>query len=274
MVEFCMRSLKLIHLLSIPFLFLTFSVHATTVQFLQANLYSWYTMDTKKNPVPIIKMTSYINSNNFDFITTQENDYPLTDALYKLDAKYKLAGNREDASLFYDSSRWAIVDNSRKTISMTSDGGGARVAVFSKFRNLKSGEQIAIGSTHLCIAWGGHADCVGGQVTAHTTDARKIGEYLETYSSTDGIPTFVTGDFNNLQDNLNQAQIIEATLVNYGFAAVKSGGTFIGPTFGGSVIDFVYSRQATLKNAVLYTQSQGNPSDHAAINVTYEIGQK
>lgn len=267
-----MRSLKL--LLIFPFLFLTFSVNATNVQLLQANLYSWFTMDTKKNPVPITKMTSYINSNKFDFISTQENDYPLTDAAYKLDTKYKLAGNREDASLFYDSSRWAMVDNSRKTILMTPDGGGARVAVFAKFRNLKSGEQVAIGSTHLCIAWGGHTDCTDGQVTAHNNDARKIGEYLENYSNIDNIPTFVSGDFNNLQDNLNQAQIIEATLVNYGFSAIKSEGKFIGPTFGDSVIDFVYSRKATLKNAVLYTQSQGNPSDHAAINVTFEIGEQ
>ncbi len=249
----------------------TTKVSATMVHILQANLYSWSTMDPKKNPPPIVKLSTYINDHHFDFITTQENDYPLTDSIYKLNQKYKLAGNREDASIFYDSSQWAMVDNSRKTIPMTADGGGSRVAVLSQFRNLKSGELVAIATTHLCIAWGGHPDCVGGQVSAHSKDARSLSEFLENYSRVAKIPTIVSGDFNNLQDNLNQAQIMEATFVNYGLSAVKSNGTFIGPTFGTSVIDFVYFRQATLQNAVLYSQAQGNPSDHAAIDVSFQI---
>jgi endonuclease/exonuclease/phosphatase family metal-dependent hydrolase len=247
------------------------NVNATEIRILQANLFSWSTMDKKKNPPPINRMTSYINKHDFDFLATQENDYSLMDSIYKLSEKYKIAGAREDASIFFDSSRWAMVQNSQKTIPMTSDGGGKRVAAFSQFKNLKTGEIIAIGSTHLCIAWGGHADCAGGQVAAHNNDARKISEFLEDYSRRDNIPTFVTGDFNNIHDNLNQAQIIEATFVNYGLSAVKSNGTFIGPTFGTSVIDFVYYRQATLKNASLYTQAQGNPSDHSAIDTTYVI---
>lgn len=241
------------------------------VHILQANLFSWSTMDKKKNPPPITRMTSYINVHNFDFITTQENDYSLMDSIYKLDSKYTLAGNKEDASIFYDRSRWAMVKNAQ-TIPMVSDGGGQRLAVFSQFKNLKSGEVVAIATTHLCIAWGGHADCVGGQMTAHNQDARTISEFLENYSAAAKIPTFVTGDFNNLQDNLNQAQIMESTFVNYGLVAVKEQGTFIGPTFGNSVIDFVYFRQATLKNALLYTQAQGNPSDHAAIDTTFQTG--
>lgn len=247
-------------------------INAARVHILQANLFSWSTMDKKKNPPPIIRMTSYINEHNFDFIATQENDYSLTDSIYKLDQKYKIAGSKEDASIFYDSSRWTLVANSRRTLPMTSDGGGPRVAVFSQFKNLKSGEIIALATTHLCIAWGGHADCVGGQVAAHSKDARTISDFLDTYSAQAKIPTFVTGDFNNLQDNLNQAQIIESTFVNYGFSAVKSKGTFIGPTFGDSVIDFVYFRQATLKSALLYTQAQGNPSDHSAIVSMFQIG--
>ena len=252
--------------------FITTKASATMVHLLQANLFSWSTMDKKKNPPPIVQMTSYINAHNFDFINTQENDYSLLDSIYKLDKKYKSAGNITGAAIFYDSTRWSMVENSRKTIPMTSDGGGARVAVFSQFKNLKSGETVAIATTHLCVAWGGHSDCVGGQVTAHNNDARTIGEYLENYSSSSKIPTFVTGDFNSLHDNLNQAQIIESTLVNYGLAAVKSKGTFIGPTFGNSVIDFVYSRQAILQSAVLFTSAQGNPSDHAAIDVLFQIG--
>ncbi|KTC93908.1 endonuclease/exonuclease/phosphatase family protein [Legionella cincinnatiensis] len=247
-------------------------VNATVVRILQANLFSWSTMDKKKNPPPIVRMTSYINEHNFDFITTQENDYLLTDSVYKLDQKYKIAGIREDASIFYDSSRWARVENSQKTIPMTADGGGRRLAVFSQFKNLKSGEIVALGTTHLCVAWGGHADCIGGQVAAHNNDARAISEFIEEYSAHVKIPVFVTGDFNNLQDNLNQAQIIESTFVNYGLSAVKSHGNFIGPTFGNAVIDFVYFRQATLKNASLYTQTQGNPSDHSAIDTTFQIG--
>ncbi|KTD54659.1 hypothetical protein Lsai_3481 [Legionella sainthelensi] len=246
--------------------------NATAVRILQANLFSWSTMDKNKNPPPIVRMTSYINEQNFDFIATQENDYLLTDRLYKLDQKYKIAGTREDASIFYDSTRWAIVENSQKMIPMTSDGGGRRVAVFSQFKNLKSGEIVALGTTHLCVAWGGHADCIGGQVTAHNNDARAISEFIEEYSARLKIPTFVTGDFNNLQDNLNQAQIMESTFVNYGLVAVKSNGTYIGPTFGNAVIDFVYFCEATLKNASLYKQTQGNPSDHSAIDVTFQIG--
>ncbi|STY31034.1 Uncharacterized protein conserved in bacteria [Legionella wadsworthii] len=246
--------------------------HATIVHVLQANLYSWNTMDKSKNPPPIIRMSAYINEHNFDFITTQENDYLLTESIYKLNAKYKLAGIREDASIFYDSSRWSVVKNSQKTIPMTSDGGGKRLAVFSKFKNLKSGEVLAIGTTHLCIAWGGHADCTGGQVKAHSEDVLKISKFIEEYSSQTRIPTFVTGDFNNLQDNLNQAQILEATFVNYGLAAVKLNGTFLGPTFGNSIIDFIYFKDAMLNTAFLYTQSQGNPSDHSAIDATFKIG--
>ena len=246
-------------------------VNATEVHILQANLFSWSTMDKKKNPPPIVLMTAYINEHNFDFIATQENDYSLMDSVYKLNQKYKMAGTREDASIFYDSSRWAMVENSQKMIPMTADGGGKRVAVFSQFKNLKSGDIIALGTTHLCIAWGGHADCVGGQVAAHNNDVRTMSEFLEEYSARANIPTFVTGDFNNIQDNLNQAQIMESTFVNYGLAAVKSNGTFIGPTFGNAVIDFVYYRHATLKNALLYTQAQGNPSDHAAIDTVFQI---
>jgi hypothetical protein len=247
-------------------------VNATSVHLLQANLYSWFTMDKKKNPPPILRMTSYINEHNFDFITTQENDYPLMDALYKLNPKYKLAGNREDASIFYDSSQWEFIPNSWKKIPVTADGGGQRVAVFSQFKNLKSAQIIAIANTHMCIAWGGHADCVGGQVRAHNNDARTIGDFLESYTNSQ-IPTFVTGDFNNMHDNLNQAQIIEATFVNYGLNAIKSLGSFIGPTYGNAVIDFVYFRKAELKKGILYTPAQGNPSDHAAIDGTFEIGQ-
>jgi endonuclease/exonuclease/phosphatase family metal-dependent hydrolase len=251
---------------------MTAKVNATAVHILQANLYSWSTMDTKKNPPPIVRMTNYINEHNFDFIATQENDYSLLDGIYKLDKKYKLAGNREDATIFYDSSRWAIVENRQKKIAMTPDGGGQRAAVFSQFKNLKTGEIIALATTHLCIAWGGHADCTGGQIAAHSKDARTISEFLENYSASEKIPTFVTGDFNTMQDNLNQAQILESTFVNYGLAAIKSNGTFIGPTFGNAVIDFVYFRKASLKNAVLYTQAQGNPSDHSAIDSTFQIG--
>ena len=246
---------------------LAINAHASTIHLLQANLYSWFTMDKRKATPPIVGMTTYINAHDFDFITTQENDYLLTDSEYKLNKNYKLAGQREDASIFYDSSRWIMVENTWKKIAISSDGGGSRVAVFAQFQNMENGNMLTVGTSHFCVAWGGHSDCKGGQMVAHQQDTKSIAEFLEQYSPNS--PTLVTGDFNNLDDNLKQTQLIESIFGNYGLNAVKKEGNFIGPTFGSSIIDFVYFRRLQHQEPSLYTSAKGNPSDHAAIDVTF-----
>lgn len=238
--------------------------NATNVHILQANLESWFTMDPKKPNPPMKDMTPYMNNGQFDFITTQENDYPLNVG-YGLSPNYQLAGFRQDASIFYDATRWTPVNNSFKTIAMTADGGGGRVFAYSQFKNLK-GEVVTIATTHLCIDWG-KGDCIGGQINAHKTDANTIGTTLQPFAG----PVFFTGDLNSLADSTNQGLSIESILAKYNLQAVKSNGTFIGPTFQSSIIDFIYSRNATLQKAYLYSRAQGNQSDHSAIDATFKI---
>lgn len=242
--------------------------HAGTIRVLQANLFSWSTMDPAKQPPPIVKLSQYVNQHRHDFVTTQENQYRLLDSRYQLSADYKLAGELEDASIFYDSTRWELGGAPWSRIAVSPDGGGERLAVFSQFRNKASGETVVIATTHLCIAWGGHADCTGGQYAAHVADAQNIGRYLKAYAPGD-VPLIVTGDFNNFERNPEQSAAIAQALAVHGLAAVKAGKEFIGPTFEKSTIDFVYSRKLTVQSASLYDAAAGNPSDHAAIDVTF-----
>jgi len=242
--------------------------HAGTIRVLQANLFSWSAMDPAKQPPPIVKLSQYVNQHRHDFVTTQENQYRLLDSRYQLSADYKLAGELEDASIFYDSTRWEPGGAPWSRIAVSPDGGGERLAVFSQFRNKASGETVVIATTHLCIAWGGHADCTGGQYAAHVADAQNIGRYLKAYAPAD-VPLIVTGDFNNFERNPEQSAAIEQALAVHGLAAVKAGKEFIGPTFEKSTIDFVYSRKLTVQSASLYDAAAGNPSDHAAIDVTF-----
>lgn len=241
---------------------------AGTIRVLQANLFSWSTMDPAKQPPPIVKLSQYVNQHRHDFVTTQENQYRLLDSRYQLSADYKLAGELEDASIFYDSTRWEPGGAPWSRIAVSPDGGGERLAVFSQFRNKASGETVVIATTHLCIAWGGHADCTGGQYAAHVADAQNIGRHLRAYAPGD-VPLIVTGDFNNFDRNPEQSAAIAQALAVHGLAAVKAGKEFIGPTFEQSTIDFVYSRKLTVQSASLYDAAAGNPSDHAAIDVTF-----
>lgn len=242
--------------------------HAGTIRVLQANLFSWSTMDPAKQPPPIVKLSQYVNQHRHDFVTTQENQYLLLEGRYQLSADYKLAGELQDASIFYDSTRWEPGGAPWSSIAVSPDGGGERLAVFSRFRNKASGENVVIATTHLCIAWGGHADCTGGQYAAHVADAQNIGRHLQAYAPA-GVPLIVTGDFNNFERNPEQSAAIAQALAVHGLTAVKAGKEFIGPTFEQSTIDFVYARQLTVQSASLYDAAAGNPSDHAAIDVTF-----
>ncbi|OFA00549.1 endonuclease/exonuclease/phosphatase family protein [Duganella sp. HH101] len=256
------------HLLLVLALAATGVAQAGTIRVLQANLFSWSTMDPAKQPPPIVKLSQYVNQHRHDFVTTQENEYRLLDSRYQLSADYKLAGELQDASIFYDSTRWEPAAAPWARIAVSPDGGGERLAVFSQFRNKASGEAVVIATTHLCIAWGGHADCTGGQYAAHVADTQHIGRYLNAYAPA-GVPLIVTGDFNNFERNPEQSAAIEQAFAAYGLAAVKAGKEFIGPTFEKSTIDFVFARQLTVQSASLYDAAAGNPSDHAAIDVTF-----
>ncbi|WP_199744222.1 hypothetical protein [Legionella sp. km772] len=83
-----MRFLKFCLFNVVVMILFTTKANAGLVHLLQANLFSWSTMDPKKNPPPINKFSAYVNQHNFDFITTQENDYALTDSIYKLNSCY------------------------------------------------------------------------------------------------------------------------------------------------------------------------------------------
>ncbi|WP_199538797.1 MULTISPECIES: endonuclease/exonuclease/phosphatase family protein [unclassified Duganella] len=266
-----MHPKKYPHLLLILALAAANAAQAGTIRVLQANLFSWSAMDPAKQPPPIVKLSQYVNQQRHDFVTTQENEYRLTDDRYQLSPDYKLAGELQDASIFYDSTRWEPGGAPWSRIAVSADGGGERLAVFSQFRNKASGETVVIATTHLCIAWGGHADCNGGQYAAHVADSRSIGRYLSTYAAGD-VPLIVTGDFNNFERNAEQSAAIEQAFAAHGLAAVKAGKDFIGPTFEASTIDFVYSRKLVVQSASLYGAAAGNPSDHAAIDVTFVSG--
>src|SRR5579863_1918288 len=120
------------------------------ISLLNLNVFAWSIFNYQTNAGPARVITSYINSNNFDFITTQEfqsgvnwtgyggpwgyltnhGDHvrrdptkgkDVRDVDYGLDSKYKMVVRPSDPIIYYDSSRWTFADYN--TIPMVGDSG-------------------------------------------------------------------------------------------------------------------------------------------------------
>ena len=277
----------------------TQATNSNAVHLLNINVWAPEVYKTK-DLYPGKKYTDHINTNDYDFITTQEYEGRLPwgyitnrqDPNYGLNSKYKLANNSplafEDPNIFYDSSRWDPIKYDK--INITPDdkmdgSAGTRVAVFAKFRSKGDATfTILVASAHYCVNWGqspwGSRGCKGSSMSqAHLNDsiaiANKTKELIKNDNGGDASVIF-TGDFNSLGDWLSQANQIKNALAPY-LIPVLSGNSFIGPTFpagnANQTIDFVYYNGLNVANAKLYTKNgDGNPSDHEGIDVLFSRG--
>lgn len=275
---------------------------AADISLLNLNVFAWSIFNYQTNAGPAGVITSYINENKFDFITTQEfqggvswNGYggpwgyltnhgdqvrwdptkgkDVRDADYGLDPKYKMVVAPADPILYYDSNKWSFGDY--RSINMTADTGGARTAVFATFtRTDGSGKSVVVATTHLCIAYSGNY-CLGSdpqnrEYSAHIQDAQILASYIKNnYSST--TPVILTGDFNSMTNPVNQAIDIKNKLLAANLNPVIDNNTktFPGPTMGALTIDFVYSNNLNVANSSLYS---GSSSDHKGIRVDFNFG--
>jgi hypothetical protein len=246
----------------------------TTIRVLEANVFASHTMNGAISPPPVVRLTARINSERYDFVTTQDNEQSLlTDPVYQLSPDYEMVGSPSAPAILYDATRWSLAPGGWRSVPMTSDAG-PRVAVLARFRSNATGQEVTVGTTQLCVAFAtssGYASCIGDELRAHVADAQTLGDAATSLGQA-GSPVIVTGELNNFANSAVQAQAMEQKLQAFGLEAVKTNGAFLGPTFAGLTTNFVYSKNATVKAASLYTAAEGNPSDHAALDVTFEVG--
>lgn len=278
------------------------TVATPDVRLLDLNVFAWAIFNYPTFSTSARTITSYINDNKFDFITTQEfqggatwdnhggpwgyltnhggkvwydpvRKTNVTEADYQLDPKYKMVVAPADPILYYDSSKWSFSDY--RSINMVPDTGGPRTAVFATFTKTDgSGKSIVVATTHLCIAYSGHY-CLGNdpqnrEYSAHVQDAQTLAQYIKTnYPS--NMPVILTGDFNSMTNSYNQSIDIKNKLSAANMVPVIDNNTktFIGPTFGGVTIDFVYSNNLNVIDSSLYS---GSASDHKGISVDFNFG--
>lgn len=284
---------KSIALLSSCLMICLCTVAHASVRIFDLNTQSWLTMrnECRQQPIPtshecIGAITQRINQeDNIDFITTQENDHGSLTNGFGLDPKYVLAGNEEDSMIFYDSSRWSLMDF--KTIDLIPDallngGKGVRRLVMAYVVNNVTSQAMVIASTHLCVNWSNSAGCdyqnqmipstfpyqMKGDIPsakAHQYDAYTIVKALANFHQ--GAPTIVTGDFNT-QFPLGSIPGTDADVLpevfnagNYQLSFKKLPWDFI----------FHNDKLTVVKTSSIAAKTQGNPSDHPSLDVTFDI---
>ncbi|MCC2645637.1 MAG: endonuclease, partial [Burkholderiales bacterium] len=126
---------------------------AADINLLDINVQAWKTLTTIPENYngggP--KFVNHIMANQYDFVTTQENDrnaLPLTDARWgNMAQNYSISGPNGDATIYFRKDRWTELKS--KVIPITSDklnngGLGPRVAGLSQFQSKINNKVVTI----------------------------------------------------------------------------------------------------------------------------------
>ncbi len=255
---------------------------ASDVHLLDINVYSWSLLQPGHQGGK--NFVKHIIANKYDFVTTQEADAAslLDPSFGNLGSEYQLVGGtNQDANIYYNDTIWQL--DKMEVFNTTPDNlingnKGRRIALLGKFHNKQdSNKVITVATTHLCVSWSSSRGCLGDtQANAHIKDVQNITTEINQFSGIS--PVIFSGDFNNLEDIVNQTRDIKNKVSENSFTYINYGGNPSPVWADNNPIDFTFYKNLTqdgyakgyMKNA---PQPDGgiNLSDHDGIDVSFNL---